>query len=182
MEQYQFVCRTDPYNASRNSGFDKRTGIKVLDTFSTLKEANEALFTSFRRDADKYFANWGLACAFVARPDSGFFNAGTNSDGCRFYTWDIWQYFVREHNSDYDGKISSVCAYGTNAVIYYYAESEDDIRTYNLDYDFQERIFDSYEEMTDWLKERVEDKGIIYDTDALTEVISVLGEKYLNQS
>lgn len=93
---YNVICKTDLYHASKDSSFDSFTGIKVVDSFENLKDANDAILKYFREDAERYFANWGLACIFAGRPnDCGISSAGTNPDGTRYYSFDIYNYSIQ---------------------------------------------------------------------------------------
>jgi len=101
MKIYNLVIKSDLFHASRHSGFDKQTGVKVISTHSSLEMANEALFNAFLEDTNTYIANWGLACAYASKPNnSGVCSAGTNSDGTRYYSCDVYDYSVRIEEID----------------------------------------------------------------------------------
>ena len=91
MENYSIICKTDPYHASRMSGFN-RVGVKVMDSGLTLKEAQKKLLKYFSEDAGSYFDNWGLAVLYRGKQDLEA--CKTYRDGTRAYSYDIYTYSI----------------------------------------------------------------------------------------
>lgn len=89
---YKIIITTDPYHASRHSGFvlnENRTiGIKTVETGLTLKEAQDKLLKLFCEDAQQYFPNWGVACGWKGGQD--LFAYPTRKDGTRTYHDDVF--------------------------------------------------------------------------------------------
>lgn len=95
---YKIIITTDPYHASRHSGFklnEKRTlGTKTVETGLTLKEAQDKLLKLFREDAQEYFPNWGVACAWKQGQD--LYANPTRKDGTRSYHDDVFDVSIEE--------------------------------------------------------------------------------------
>lgn len=93
---YKVVCTTDPYHASREVGFklnDARTSAhKVIESGLSLRGANGMLRGLMQTRAERWFANWGLACIWANR---NWMGAGSN-DGLRWFRYDVWTYSVEE--------------------------------------------------------------------------------------
>lgn len=90
--KYRIIITTDPYHASRHPGFvlnETRTlGIKTVETALTLKEAQDKLLKLFCEDAQQYFPNWGVACAWKQGGD--LYARPTHKDGTRTYCNDVF--------------------------------------------------------------------------------------------
>ena len=91
-EKFAIVCKTDLYNASRHSGFNRHTGIRIESTDLTLKAAYKLLLERFCELTDSWYPNWGLA---VARTSDKFDCAyATDKDGLRSFNYDIYNYSI----------------------------------------------------------------------------------------
>ncbi len=96
--RYKIIIKTDPYHASRYLGYtlnEKRThGVKVLESGLTLKEAQDKLLKLFCNDAEQYFPNWGVACAWKRGGDLHAYP--THEDGTRTYDDDVFTVSIVE--------------------------------------------------------------------------------------
>lgn len=95
---YKIIITTDPYHASRHPGFvlnENRTlGIKTVETGLTLKEAQDKLLKLFCEDAQQYFPNWGVACAW--KGGQSLYANPTHKDGTRSYCDDVFTVSIEE--------------------------------------------------------------------------------------
>lgn len=53
--KFAIICKTDLYNASRHYGFNKHTGVKIVEVDLTLKEAYKLLLELFCETCDTFF-------------------------------------------------------------------------------------------------------------------------------
>ena len=91
-ERFAIICKTDLYHASRHSGFDRHTGVRIEETGLTLREAHRLLLDKFCNLTETWYPNWGLA---VARTGDRLDHANaTDADGLRSFSYDVYNYSI----------------------------------------------------------------------------------------
>lgn len=102
MKHYCIIAKCDPYNARRHHHgervvrYDGATPVEWIhcgESFDSLREANERLFSMAKEAAGHFFDNWGLA---VIHGNRYFIECATHKDGARCFSEDTMTYTVSE--------------------------------------------------------------------------------------